>query len=237
MSEYLSDTELFFAPVSGISGNTLTVSGEEAKHLSRVMRKRIGDALNITDGAGGLYHCVITEISDKAVYAEIQNKQLFMREYPNITIVIPALKSEDRMEFAVEKCVEIGFTHFEIVIFKNSVKKSVRVERFNKIAVAAMKQSLRTFLPEFKVSAFEESLKGEYVNLIQDQHSTKGITAVDIDTKSKYRLISGPEGGLSDKELQNLSGIKISLSPARLRAETAVIAGAVLLSSIVNKSV
>ncbi len=97
-------------------------------------------------------------------------------KFPNITIFIPILKSSDRMETALEKCVELGFTNFVIFSAEKSPKKGIKLNRLDKIALAAMKQSLQSNKPKIVCPELDEFFKQKNVqNIMFDQLADKSI--------------------------------------------------------------
>lgn len=143
------------------------------------------------------------------------------------------LKSSDRFEFALEKCVELGITNFLIFNAKKSYKRGIKLERWNKILLSAMKQSLQSHKPKI---SFTESLKNylpeNSKKIILEQNSEISINKYfeDIDNRNELfnresYFIFGPEGGLTNEEIIGIKNSKqLQLTKNRLRAETAIIA-------------
>lgn len=239
---FLSDTELYYAHPGNISGSVIHIDGEESKHAVRVMRHNIGDPLYITDGKGKIYETEIISIGSDFLTAEIINITTYEKEFPNIRFVIPRLKSADRFEFALEKCVELGITEFIVFNAKRSVAKGEKTNRWRKIILAAMKQSLRPFLPEITfVNELESIITDGNLYLLFDQ---KGETTLpeainEILKNHKDNLIYfifGPEGGLTEEEIGIFNNVKlVKLTGNRLRSETAVITSAAGMAMLFNE--
>jgi 16S rRNA (uracil1498-N3)-methyltransferase len=234
--EYLSDIELYLT--NSISGDNVEFIESEFKHITRVMRHSIGDELHCTDGLGNYYKSIISNIDNDSVSATIKERKKYKNELENIYFCFPRLKSNDRFEFELEKSIELGITNFIIINTERTIPKGEKIERWSKISLAAMKQSLRTYLPKI-----------EYLNSLQKLNSFEG-EKIFLDQKGSDSLVNylresekninknvffifGPEGGLTEKEMGSLENNKtLFLTDNRLRAETAVIVTATTISLI-----
>src|SRR5690625_7143310 len=107
---------LFYTRPDQIRGNTIVLEGTEAGHATRVLRKRAGEAISITDGAGTMFNCVIRTISGGSLTAEIVSQETRQREEPYLAVAIGHLRKRDRLELAVEKVTELGAA--EMVLIK-----------------------------------------------------------------------------------------------------------------------
>lgn len=229
-----ANTEFYYAPSKQIDAQNICLTDEEAKHLSVVMRHNVGDSIKITDGNGKIYESKIKLISKSSVILEIENQYDSPQKFPNITIFIPILKSSDRMETALEKCVELGFTNFVIFSAEKSPKKGIKLNRLDKIALAAMKQSLQSNQPKIVSPESDEFFKQKSAqNIVLDQLADQSILDVtkDLILSKPINLIFGPEAGLTEKDLSKIANpIKVYLTPNRLRAETAIITAASIIA-------
>ncbi|MDZ7756905.1 RsmE family RNA methyltransferase [Rhodohalobacter sp.] len=219
---------IFYSPTSSITPNSLKLTGQEAKHATKVLRVRVGDQIHVTDGAGQLYHCEVADIQKSDVICNILDTNTEKRKSPYVTLVIGLIKKRDRLEFAVEKSVELGVD--EIIVFRgdHSEKGNVRLDRLESTVLSAMKQSLRVFLPQVSfvenlsdaVDAREESTSLIYAD---ETFNERGL---ESRLNNKLMLIVGPEGGFSESErnlMKKLGGIPYSLGEKRLRTETAAV--------------
>ena len=229
-----ADTEFYYADPQQIDDKNICLKDEEARHLAVVMRHSAGDLVKITDGLGNVFNTKIKLISKSSVILEIE-KQIFIPEkFPKINIFIPLLKSSDRMELALEKCVELGFTNFVIFSAEKSPKKNIKLNRLSKISLAAMKQSLQSNKP--KISLQELSyLKNQLqtINIVLDQLASTSFKEIikDCFQKEQINLIFGPEAGLTVKDTSKIpDSTKVFLTNERLRAETAIITAASLIA-------
>jgi len=213
----------------------LFLKGSEYDHVVKVLRKRTGEEITVTDGIGNIYLCVISDLKEFRVSCKIQGHQKNLFE-PNtrIRLFLSPLKSKERFEFAVEKSVELGVDSIIPVITANTVKKSdfagKKSERIRKIIIRAMCQSQRCRLPEFYESVTIEKLIDDTqfdLNKIVMYEFSDDWTPVKLSSDTEnISLIVGPEGGFDESEIELLirNGWKAkSLGKRKLRAETAAI--------------
>lgn len=227
---YLSNIELYYS-ADGISGSPLTVAGEDFNHIIKVMRHSPQDIIYITDGRGNIFESKITVINKETLIAVPLKSYKYENNKKNVYFCIPKLKSPDKFEFALEKCAELGITNFIIFESKRTVSKGVKLERWNKILISAMKQSLRCFLPEIKIVKSINDIfnfNGQKIGFEQDTENK--IDSLKITPGILYYLIFGPEGGLDKDELALFNPANIyNLAENRLRTETAIIKAASIL--------
>lgn len=229
----LSNVELYYS--DKFTDENVIVENDEFKHIIRVMRHTIGDIIYVTNGKGEICKCSISIIYKDKISATISEKFSYPNHLNNLTFCFPKLKSPDRFEFAIEKLTELGITNFIIFDAERSVSKTIKKERWEKLALSAMKQSLRSYLPEIK---YEPSLKNimgkDGIKIAFEQNSKRSLASLKIDKKVQYYLIFGPEGGLSDSELSLFDNDNnlYKLTNNRLRSETAIITAASILINI-----
>ncbi len=226
----LSNIELYYSSRKEISDETISLTGNEFKHAVKVMRSKIGDAIYITNGAGLIFKTEILSIKKDKLSAKIIETIKTENKFVNIFFCIPKLKNPDRFKFAIEKCVELGVTNFIIFESKRTVAKGMNIIRWEKIALAAMKQSLRAYLPKIKLAknlSDIAELNGE--KIIFEQNAERKFQ-FDLEVDKKYYFIFGPEGGLTVDELKLFdTDLIYSLSDHRLRSETAIVKAASLI--------
>jgi len=227
----LSDIELYYSKLVDLKSGLITIESEESNHILNVMRHGTNDEIYITNGEGKIFKSQIIETSKKNVISKIQKEYAYEEKFPNIIFCIPRLRSAERFEFAFEKCTELGITNFIIYQAKRSVPKKVNQLRVEKILVAAMKQSLLSWLPKVKyINSLKELnlTKGE--KIIFEQDSEVYFSRELLKPDMNYLLIFGPEGDFAPDELNSLtSSVKYNLAENRLRTETAIIKAAALL--------
>jgi len=228
--QYLSNIELYYS-ADGIINNQILIEGEDFDHISKVMRHSEQDVLYITDGKGNIYESHINKINKNSLLA-VPNKIYHYENFKqNIFFCIPKLKNSDRFEFALEKCVELGITNFIIFESRRTISRGNKTDRWNKILISAMKQSLRSYIPVIKSADSVKdifSLNGGKIGF--DQNSSNKISSLKIIPDINYYFIFGPEGGLDNDELGMFNPENIyNLAGNRLRTETAIVKAACLL--------
>lgn len=219
---------LFYTKPELINDNQLIIEGQEAIHVSKVLRMAAGDSVHVTDGNGSLYTGTIREIRSKNVLVSISNKKTEKPPFPEVTIAMGIIKKRDRLEFAAEKATELGASR--IVFFKgdHSEKTKVRIDRLHAAVLSAMKQSFRFYLPDVDViNSFDElieSVGSDCLLVVADQKSNSDT--LSADNYSKVTCVVGPEGGLSMREndiWEKVDAKTVQLGVKRLRAETAAV--------------
>ncbi len=230
----LSNVDLYYAPPSCIDGNRIRVSGDEFRHAVKVMRYANGDIVFVTDGKGNIYKSGITNILNNEIELETIEKTYYPDTLKNFTVCVPRLKNPSRLEFALEKSVEFGFTKFIVFESERTVAKGEKLKRWRKILLSAMKQSLRSHLPEIKYESSLNNLEINITKIVFDQSA--GLPFLKflekVDRGKKFYLLFGPEGGFSEREVENMENkVQVKLNLNRLRSETAIISAAALLSN------
>lgn len=233
-SDFLSDVELYYSNLPKVE-NKIVIDGEECRHISKVMRHKVGDEIYVTNGKGAIYQTSIEIIEQKRIICRELSAKHYENKFSNVWFCVPRLKSADRFEYALEKCVELGITNFIVFDSKRTVAKGEKIERWEKILLAAMKQSLRAWLPKVVYKKnIEEIIKLESKKIFFDQNAEQTFRQIinpQFLTHNCY-LIFGPEGGFSDEEFKIANGeSKIKLTENRLRSETAIVTAAVILST------
>lgn len=202
---------------------------EESKHCIKVLRHAVGDTLEVVDGAGAKFSVRITEANAKKTSFDIISHQRKEDLPYYIHIGIAPTKQIERTEWFLEKAVEIGVDEISFFFGRHSERKNINIERMQKKAIAAMKQTLKFQLPIIKLYQDLESL----ISHIPSHHE-KYIGYVDFQNPLKLKeaakpkessvVLVGPEGDFNVDELDlalNNGFKKISLGSNRLRTETA----------------
>ncbi|WP_149915564.1 16S rRNA (uracil(1498)-N(3))-methyltransferase [Sphingobacterium cavernae] len=236
--------QLFYTPEIQPAHPTFMLSEEESKHAIRVLRLTVGEKIHLIDGRGGLYETEIIEAHPKRTTLRVLSVQEnFGKSTYEIHMAVAPTKNIDRIEWFLEKATEIGLTSYTPIICEHSERKEVKVERLEKVAIAAMKQSLKAYLPKIKpptsFSKFIQEIKGEiYIKGIAHcVDSEKKYISNTFAPRGKYLILIGPEGDFSEKEISQAieaDFIPLSLGEARLRTETAALAS-VLEVSLLNR--
>lgn len=234
----LSDIELYYS--QNQTDNFIRIDDEETHHIINVMRHKIGDKLFVTDGKGYIFTTAICNLEKKKVVVEIIQKENYKNILSNYVFCIPRLKNSERFEFALEKCVELGITNFLVFDSDRSIARGDKSERWKKILISAMKQSLRAWLPnvEYCKTLEELTLKsGKKIFFDQKGDSSLIEYLSNVENKSEeiHYFVFGPEGGYSNEEYEIIRNEqKIRLTENRLRSETAIITTASLLAMLIQ---
>jgi len=226
---HLSNIELYYTTSEFIESDRLILTGDEFHHSVNVMRNSVDDKIFVTDGEGSIYTSKITSVSVDHLSANIIERRVFENKAGNIWFCIPVLKNPDRIKFAFEKCVELGITNFILFSSKYTLTKKVKPEKFQKTVLAAMKQSLRAFLPQIDSASFNDIIKLDGHKILFDQNEKLEFEGKVELNKSIYFLF-GPEGGFDENEIESVDRENhFNISANRLRSETAIIKCASLL--------
>lgn len=187
--DFHSNKEYYFTEPDLVQENSLIISGEEVKHISRVMRHEVGEELHVTDGSGHLYISKIENIEKRLIHCSIISRKYFEKQFENLTVCIPRLRTADRFESAIEKTVELGITDLVIFDAERSLARGDKSERWTNIALAAMKQSLHTHLPNITYfKNIQELNKHDGIKLVFDQNSNVNLGGVLKGMMSIFRI-------------------------------------------------
>ena len=219
--------EIFYYP--DIQNDIIYIPAEESKHIIKVLRKKIGDTIAITDGRGNLYQTEIISI-DKTCSAAIKSVEKKSRSHNYyFHLAFAPTKANEKIELIVEKCVEIGVDEISPIISEHSERKVVKTERLKNVAIAAMKQSGNIYLPIInEPTTFNKFIDKKFNGNLCIAHCNNFGTPYYYDAiKEGYNLILiGPEGDFSQKEVDTAinHGYKaVQLGNSILRVETAAI--------------
>lgn len=225
--------QLFYQPeiVNGI--HHLDV--DESRHAIKVLRLKVGQEIHLIDGLGTFYTANITTDNHRKCAFEITEKKAESKRTGYRHIAIAPTKNLDRIEWFVEKAVEIGVDRISFILTKNSERKVLKTERLVKKAISAMKQSIKASLPVIDEMV---SLK-EFLRATESQ--SKFIAYVDFDNPTELKslvgenslVLIGPEGDFTSDEVElavDKGFQKVSLGHSRLRTETAGIAAVHILN-------
>jgi 16S rRNA (uracil1498-N3)-methyltransferase len=228
--------DFFFQPK--LSEEQPHLDNEESVHALKVLRHSVGDKIDVTDGEGHLFHCQISSTSGKVCALKILSKEHFEKPHYHIHIVLSPTKSSDRNEWFVEKATEIGVQKISFMDTQRSERSKINLERMNKVAIAAMKQSGQVWLPHLEGMI-------SFAKILQTVADQKFIATADKKDRSllfrlakkrkRYITLIGPEGDFSNDEMQkaiDAGFLPVSLGNNTLRTETAGVAACHLLNFI-----
>ncbi len=220
--------QLFWGSKQG--GDKVIIEGEEVTHLNKSLRKKAGDQIQIIDGSGFIFHCEILQLSrNQAITKVIKEIHTKKKWSGMLHIGIALTKNIDRIEWFVEKAVEMGIDEISFINCDRSVKTNIRMERIHRIVQSSMKQSLNCYTPMVRdnvplkqILEESENYEVKLMPTCEDMIKTE-MQSFMASGKSTIILI-GPEGDFSLNEIQLglAKGFKAtSMGATRLRTETA----------------
>lgn len=222
--------QLFYTP--DINSDVYTLSKEESKHCIQVLRKKIGDIIYLVDGKGGFYKAILIGNNPKSCHLKIDKvERNYGKSDLHIHIAIAPTKMNERFEWFLEKSTEIGINEITPILCEHSERKILKLERMNKILVAAMKRSNQAYLPKLNAAISFDSfvnnntVEERYIAHCIENDKKKQLNEV-IKKGTNTLVLIGPEGDFSQKEIDfalKHGFSAVSLGKNRLRTETAAI--------------
>jgi len=217
--------KLFFGEIN--NGKAI-INDEEQQHMVKVLRMKDGEEIHVTDGKGNVASGKLI-IEGKRASLDISEIKTNTPDFnPKLHIAIAPTKNIDRIEFFVEKAVEMGISEITILQTEKTERKNINIDKIRKQAVAASKQSLRFHFPiindAVKLTDFLKNIDPQHTFVAHCHENLDRIALKDIPSLEQITFLIGPEGDFSEKEIQFLSDHKIkavSLGNQRLRTETA----------------
>jgi 16S rRNA (uracil1498-N3)-methyltransferase len=216
---------------SGINKVTqeFTFDKTESSHIVRVLRKKIGDTIFITNGLGDLFTSEVVIPNDKRCLVKITTIESQIKPWNYyLHIAIAPTKLNDRFEWFLEKATEIGIDEITPIICDHSERKTLKLDRMKKILHSAAKQSLKFHFPKLNEPVtFNQFLKSDFNGQLFIAHceeTDKKSLKSELKPIKNTTILIGPEGDFSSKEIkQSLEHkfIPVSLGQSRLRTETA----------------
>lgn len=222
---------IFFQPA--VSEGVHYLDRDESKHCIKVLRKQEGDIIQVVDGKGHFYEASISQANEKKCAFDIL-KQIDTPQDPfSIHLALSPTKNIDRTEWFVEKAVEIGVHQISFILCEHSERKVLKLDRLERKAISAMKQSQHAYLPQLhalqKFSDFIQKQKntagGKYIAYLGEEPGPQLLHAAS--NHQDHVVLIGPEGDFSSQEVKQAqeSGFQsVSLGNSRLRTETAGLA-------------
>lgn len=233
---------LFYRP--DISGAVHTLDPEESRHCVRVLRMKAGQAVFLTDGAGGLGKAEVIEANPRSCVLQVTERlERQPPSTPKLHVAIAPTKNIERFEWFLEKATECGIEEVTPVICQNSERTVVKHERMEKILISAMKQSQRIWLPALNPATrfgtfLQQSLpRQRFIAWCGD--SEKSLFQHAYQPEEDAVVLIGPEGDFTEEEYlaaRNAGFAAISLGAFRLRTETAALACCIGFN-VLNKTI
>jgi 16S rRNA (uracil1498-N3)-methyltransferase len=234
-SVYFWAMHLFYQP-EPIS----VLSEDDSRHAIKTLRLSVGDAIVVTDGHGNRYSAVITVADSRRCQFRIIDTQTTAPRSFSVRICVAPTKNLDRIEWFVEKAVEVGIERISFFFGQHSERRVLKLERLEKIAVAAMKQSLQSFMPQLDEAVpFGELLKTvteeqRFIAHLPVDEPTVNLAKAAVSS-GQYVVLIGPEGDFSANEINKASDAgfqMVTLGSNRLRTETAALTACQILNFI-----
>ncbi len=233
--------EFFYS--NNINNDIIILENVESRHCIKVLRKSIGDTINVVDGKGTLYTGIIDDDNLKECKIKISN---FVKEYDKknfyVHIAISPIKNNNRMEWFVEKAVEIGIDEISFIDCDRTLRHTIKIDRIMKTAISAMKQTLKATLPKINnIISYKEFIESnkdsnKFICHLEDEHRKELFHFKEKMNKNKDAcILIGPEGDFSVDEIDRAKSVgfdALSLGNSRLRTETAGIVACHLLNII-----
>lgn len=230
-----------YAPDLTPTQATYQLSEEESKHAVRVLRLGAGAPVLLVDGRGTLAQATITDANPKRCQLALGSRQLVPRRPFYLHVALGPTKNLDRLEWLVEKAVEVGIERLSFLRCTHSERRELKLERLEKIAISALKQSGQAWLPQFDelvdYEKFLPELDPATTFIAHLEAGERTALAQVIGTAPRACVLIGPEGDFSPAEIELTLGRGIrpvTLGPSRLRTETAALA-AVFTAQVVGQ--
>ena len=242
----------FFVEPSQIGEKEIVITGPDVNHIRNVLRMRAGEELLAAAGQGSEYRCILRELQDSEIRAEICRRLGSSAELPPRITLFQGLPKSDKMDLIIQKCVELGVFRIVPVTTKRTVvkldakKEESRRKRWTAVSESAAKQSGRGIIPEISgVQSFREAVEeaGELdVCLIpyekaENMARTREILS-GIPAGASIGVFIGPEGGFEEEEVREAmeAGARpITLGRRILRTETAGMAVLAMLGYLLEE--
>lgn len=231
--------QLFYNPNINLDTEQFTFPTDESKHIVKVLRKKTGDTLQITNGRGDMFVAEILFPDHKKCTAFVIEKIYHAPKGYHLHMVVAPTKLNDRFEWFLEKATEIGVDEITPIICDHSERKIIKKDRMEKVIQSAMKQSLQAYLPILNETVtlkefLNNTLNGDlYIAHCEEDDKTELFNR--IRPKTPAIVLIGPEGDFSSSEIElalEKGFLPVALGKNRLRTETAAIVACTTLALI-----
>ncbi|MCW1953905.1 MAG: 16S rRNA (uracil(1498)-N(3))-methyltransferase [Flavobacteriia bacterium] len=222
---------LFYTPLLTDTHQEVMLPELESKHATKVLRKKLGDPIQITNGKGVFAEAEIGPMVGKEIALKLLSKHNIPAKPYALHLYVAPTKMNDRYEWLLEKATEMGIDSITPIICEQSERKVIKPERYEKVLLSAMKQSLQSYLPTLHAAIslhklLDMNFEGStYIAHCEADQTKVSLSAQDLKAKQIHILI-GPEGDFSHSEIQKAlsKGFKaVSFGNTRLRTETAAL--------------
>lgn len=243
----------FFVSPEAILENKVQITGDDVNHIKNVLRMGPGEQVVVSCGRGMDYYCVICEVKEQMVLLDIQEERPAVTELPVRITLFQALPKKDKMEFVIQKAIELGAAEIvpvqtrRCIVKLDAKKEAKKLQRWKTIAESAAKQSGRALVPEIhSVMTFREALTyGEKMETVMIPYELCEDMAGSVAVMQKAAagemigIFIGPEGGFERSEVEEAmaaGAVPISLGKRILRTETAGLAALSVLMFLIEAS-
>ena len=230
--------QFFYQP--DLSADLVTLSSEESKHCVKVLRKTCGDAIFLTDGKGTMVKAELVVADMNNCTAQVvERHEDYGKRKGWFHLAVAPTKNPGRMEWLVEKAIEIGVEQISFIICDHSERERIDLKRLERIAISALKQSNTAWLPAMEVVAFDDLLKryasSQCDKLMAwcDENNQSQLVDIQFST-NRILLLIGPEGDFSSREIEmarQQQFQEVKLGDRRLRTETAALYGCCVVAA------
>ena len=219
-----------FYGLKSLNSEQIFLSETESRHCIKVLRYKTGDKVYVLDGRGGLYYCSIINDNPKECILSVDSTDYKENTFCSLHIVVAPPKNPDRLDWLIEKAVEMGASKISFIQSERTIRKKIKLERLERISISAMKQSCS----RYKLIINDiEPLSNVLKNINSEQRfiahleKEKKVPIYSIfKPKKNTCILIGPEGDFTISEINMTlkNGFKsVCLGERRLRIETAVI--------------
>ena len=234
--------QLFYFSQPNATDEFLSLEKEDTRHITKVLRKKVGDVINVTNGRGDLFDATITQLTSNKCQLKLKHLRFETSKKPQLHIAIAPTKMNDRMEWFLEKSTELGISAITPLLCSNSERRNIKEERFEKIIISAMQQSLQLHKPVLhpfiNLDEFVHSANSELKLIAHCEETNKKHITELLDSEKDTLILIGPEGDFTPAEIQNAlknQFAPVHLGHTRLRTETAGIYVASLFNAVIQE--
>lgn len=229
---------VFYHP--DLENNNIVLQPEESRHCIKALRHREGDRIFLTDGAGEMAEAEVMVADANSCAVQILKRETIPARRVQLHLAVAPTKNVDRMEWLVEKAVEIGVERITFIICEHSERVKIDLPRMERIAISALKQSQTALLPQLEVMSFndlqQKCADTPYIRYIAwcDHDNTAQLVHENL-REGNVLLLIGPEGDFSMEEIlqcKSLGFKEIKLGERRLRTETAALYGVCAIAAM-----
>lgn len=222
--------QLFYDATLTPADTVFSFDKEESKHIIKVLRKKDGDTLHVTNGLGYLFTTQITLASEK-LYRKNHRCRASKPLAYQLHLAVAPTKMNDRFEWFLEKATEIGLTEITPILCDHAERKHINFDRLEKVIVSAMKQSNQCYLPKIypftPFTAFVKSERTGQLFVAHCEETERFSLKSKLSPNQQTTILIGPEGDFSSSEIQlalTQNYQPVTLGSTRLRTETAALA-------------